>query len=161
MTPRAALAFVKRHGIVLESGRGPVPSLADAIAGEPIRGGWWSHPKGRAIFNVTRAVRDDPNVLVCRLVAGKITYVHRRLWPALVRLASAFDRKRLAAVVEEHTATGAHRVATVSYPRWVPAAVRDAARDLSLEEARARLAAIFDASGPRGQATSDSRRARA
>jgi hypothetical protein len=40
MSPKEAIAFVKRHGIVLESARGPVPSLAEAVAGEPIRGSW-------------------------------------------------------------------------------------------------------------------------
>jgi len=34
-------------------------------------------------------------VLVCKLVDGKITYVHRRLWPALVRLAARFRKEQL------------------------------------------------------------------
>jgi hypothetical protein len=45
MTPKQAIAFVKANGVVLESGRGAVPSLAEAIAGAPIRGSWWAHPK--------------------------------------------------------------------------------------------------------------------
>jgi hypothetical protein len=40
MTPKQALSFVKTNGIALESGRGPVPSLAQTIAGEAIRGSW-------------------------------------------------------------------------------------------------------------------------
>src|SRR5262249_60565142 len=80
MTPRAALAFVRRHGIVLQAARGPVPSLAEAIAGGPIRGSWWGHPRGQAIFAASTAVADHADVLVCRLVGGKGTYVHRRLW---------------------------------------------------------------------------------
>src|SRR4029078_7575884 len=84
--PRA-LAFIEKHGVVLESGQGPVPVLAEAIAGGPFRGSWWKHPKRREIFRVTRAVRDSRDVLVCRLVQGKITFAHRRMWPVLVRLA--------------------------------------------------------------------------
>ena len=38
MTPRQVASFVRKHGIVLESAAGPVPSVAAAIAGEPIRG---------------------------------------------------------------------------------------------------------------------------
>ena len=38
VTPRQALAFVRQHGVVLESAHGPVPCLAEAIAGGPIRG---------------------------------------------------------------------------------------------------------------------------
>ena len=36
--------FVERHGVVLASARGPVPNVAEAVAGEPIRGSWWGHP---------------------------------------------------------------------------------------------------------------------
>jgi hypothetical protein len=59
MTAREALAFIRKRGVVLESARGPVPSLAQVIAGETIRGSWWSHPKSPEIFAVTRAVRDS------------------------------------------------------------------------------------------------------
>jgi hypothetical protein len=38
VTLEQALDFVREHGIVLESARGPVPSLADAIAGTPVSG---------------------------------------------------------------------------------------------------------------------------
>jgi hypothetical protein len=50
MTTTEALAFVRRAGVVLESARGPVPSLAETIAGERIRGSYWAHPQGTTIF---------------------------------------------------------------------------------------------------------------
>jgi hypothetical protein len=130
---REALLFIRRHGIVLEAGAGPVPNLAEAVSGRS--GAWWSHPKGRLIFKLTRAVRDAADVLVCRLVGGKITYVHRRLWPALARLSGAFPKKDLAAIREEHTASGRHRLVTVPYPKWLPPDLpelsdEDARRDL-------------------------------
>ena len=61
VTPDAALAFVRRHGVVLASGKGPVPNIAEAVAGEPIRGSWWSHARGRDIFRVLGALGDSPN----------------------------------------------------------------------------------------------------
>jgi hypothetical protein len=137
MTSRAALSFVKRHGVVLESARGPLPNLAEAVAGGRIRGSWWGHAKGKEIFWVTRAMRDSADVLVCRLVGRKITYVHKRLWPALVRLAWRFPRRDLAAVQEIHTPEGKHVTRIVPFPRWAPAAVKRAARRLSLADARA------------------------
>lgn len=139
MTPRAALAFVRRHGIVLETARGSVPSLGEAIVGAPIRGGWWSHPKGREIFRLTRGLRDSKDVLVCRLVGGKITFVHRRLWPALARLARRFPRASLAALTEVHTAQGRHVLRLVPFARWVPAQVKRRAGKLSEAEAAAAL----------------------
>jgi len=134
-----ALSFVKRHGIVLASARGPVPALALEIAGGPIRGSWWSHPKSQEIFHALSALGDSPDVLTCRLVDGKVTFVHRRLWPALVRLAGALDRKRLAWVREEHTSSGAHKVTEVPFPKWVPAQVQAAAARLSEDAARVEL----------------------
>ena len=74
VTSSNAVAFVESHGIVLESGRGPVPNLAEAVAGAPIRGSWWGHTKGHEIFAATRVVRESPEVLVCRLLEGKVTY---------------------------------------------------------------------------------------
>src|SRR3990172_7213942 len=44
MTSRQALAFIRKHGVVLEAAQGPVPSLVEVIAGEPVRSSWWSHP---------------------------------------------------------------------------------------------------------------------
>src|SRR5215472_7369428 len=108
MSPREAIAFVERHGIVLQAARGSVPSLAEAIAGGPIRGSWWGHPKGGEIFRATRAVSESSDVLVCKLIDGKVTYVHRRCWPALVKLVFRFPKDRLAPVREEPTPTGAH-----------------------------------------------------
>ena len=139
MTSRGALAFVRRHGVVLEGARGPVPTLAEAVVGAPIRGSWWGHAKGHEIFWLTRAVRDSRDVLVCRLIAGKVTYVHRRLWSALVRLAGRFSRDDLAALHEVHTRRGRHKLRVVPFPRWVPADVKRRARRLSEVEARAAL----------------------
>jgi len=139
VTPRQALAFVRKHGIVLEGAAGSVPSLAAAIAGEPVRGSWWAHPRGQEIFEVTRAVRDSADVLVCRLVDGKITYVHRRLWPALVRAAPGLPPGRVAQVREIHTASGRHVSEDVPFPDWVPAEIATEASRLAEDVARARL----------------------
>ena len=98
MTPGEAIAFVREHGVVLESVKGVVPSLAAAIAGEPIHGSWWSHPRSHQIFASTRAVRESSEVLVCRLLGGKVTFVHRERWPALVRCASHFPPEHLAKI---------------------------------------------------------------
>lgn len=139
MTPRQALAFVRKHGVVLESAHGPVPSLAEAIAGERICGSWWSHPTGHLIFDVTRAVRGSEQVLVCRAVRGKVTFVHQRLWPALVRLAPRFSKSALARISEVHTASGRHVVRSQAFPKWVPATARSAAARLSEVDARQAL----------------------
>jgi len=136
MTPGQALAFVERHGVVCEaSRRNGVPSLADEIAGELVRGNWWSHPRSKAIFAATRAVRDSEDVLVCRLVDGKITFLHRRLWPALVRLANRFAPANLSRLREVHTASGKHMIEETPFPDWVPPRVTAAATRLKQAKA--------------------------
>lgn len=126
---------MERHGVVLEAARGPVPSLANTIAGETIRGSWWGHPKSREIFRAARAVCESPEVLVCKLIDNKVTYVHRRVWPALVKLAPRLGKARLAKVWDEHTKTGAHRSRQLPFPKWVPTDVMKEAKTLSTSEA--------------------------
>jgi hypothetical protein len=145
MTPQQAVSFVEQHGIVLESARhATIPSLADTVAEEPVSGRWWSHPRGRAIFAATRAVRDEPQILVCRLVDNHITFVHARLWPALVRVEHAFEHAALTRLREVHTPRGAHRIEEIAFPQWVDAATLAAARDLGEASARTALANVLD-----------------
>ena len=145
MTPVAkALAFVERHGIVCEaSRRGNIQCVVDEIAGETVRGNWWSHPRSREFFAATRAVRASSDVLVCRLVDGKITFVHRRLWPALARMADQFEPARLARLHEVHSASGKHVIEQTPFPDWVPADVLAAEKKLSKADALAQLQILF------------------
>jgi hypothetical protein len=137
------LAFVEQHGVVLASARGPVPSVAEAVAGQPIVGSWWAHPKGKAIFAALSEIDDSDDVRCFKLIDGKVTFVHRRVWPALTRLASdgAIDRARVASIQQEHMPTGEHRNLITPFPDWVPDDVARAATALSPETARAQLGA--------------------
>lgn len=139
MTVREAETFIRKRGVVLESARGATPSLAEAIAGGPIRGSWWAHPESQRIFDVTREIRRSDDILVCRLGAGKVTFVHRRLWPALVKLASRIPCERLARLREIHTQSGQHRVEQTPFPEWVPNEVVSEATLMSDDVALAQL----------------------
>ena len=136
MEPMIALV---EHGMLLESARGPIPSVAELVAGESIRGSWWGHPSSHVTFEVLNVLADSPDVVRTRLVNGKVTLIHRRLWPALVRLADRLPTERLAAIHEEHTASGAHRKREQAFPEWVPEDVKLAARHLAEDEAVSQL----------------------
>ena len=142
---RQALEFVRQHGIVLASAKGHVPRLIEAILGVPISGNWWTHPDGSFIYNVLAEVSDSDEILLCRLVDGKRTLVHRRLWPALVRVAHRFDPAQLAKVCEEHTPSGRHVKTEVAFPHWVPPEVDDEARLLSAQDALLALGGVIGA----------------
>ena len=144
MTASQALEFVERHGIVLEAARHrAIPSLVEAVAGAPIRGSWWAHPAGRSIFALTRAVRESPQILVCRIVDGKISFAHARVWPALARLAKQFPPERLARLHEVHSDSGAHRVDETPFPDWLAPETTAAAKRMSEADARATLGTLL------------------
>jgi hypothetical protein len=135
------LRFVEQHGVVLASARGPVPSVAEAVVGQPIVGSWWAHPKGKAIFAALSELDDSDDVRCFKLVDGKVTFVHRRVWPALACLASggALAAERVASIQQEHMPTGEHRNVVMPFPEWVPDDVARAAAMLTIEAARAQL----------------------
>jgi hypothetical protein len=135
----AARAFVEAHGVVLFAARGQAPNLVEAIAGEPIGASWWGHPAGKRIFRIASELGDSPDILWCRLLGGKRTLVHRRLWPALARLAGEIDPDRIASVRQEHTESGAHRNIVEPFVKSVPPEVLEAARSLTRAEALSML----------------------
>jgi len=143
MSADEALAFIEGHGVVLVAATGPVPRLVEAILGEPIRGSWWAHPASREIFAVLTRVGESSDLLMCRLVEGKVTLVHRRLWPALVRLERRFARQHLAQIHQEHTRSGKHVNRLVAFPAWVPQSVRKRAEQMSVEKAEQALACVL------------------
>ena len=140
-------ALLAERGVLLESARGPIPNVAELIAGEPISGSWWAHPASHAIFAAINAVADSPDVVRLRLVNGKVTLVHRRIWPSVVRLSAIIPPERLASIDEHHTASGAHRKVETPFPVWVPAEAIDAAAQLTEEQA---LHALPDCLRPPG-----------
>ncbi len=97
------------------------------------------------------ALEDDPAVLSCRLLDGRVTLVHRRIWPALVRLAEAgvFPAGALDASSDTRTPRGQHEKQTTPFPAWVPADVRAEAERLSEHDARVLLAACGVTAGDR------------
>jgi hypothetical protein len=130
--------LVEKHGLMLASARGAVPNVAEVVAGAPIIGGWWAHPKGKAIFAALSEIDDSDDIRCFKLIDGKITFAHRRVWPALVRLAheGAVATEKLAAVQQEHMPTGEHRNFVTPFPDWVDDATARAADKLTLAAAK-------------------------
>ncbi len=68
-----------------------LPSVTGLVTGEPIQGSWWGHPRARAIFAVVEQMEGYAEALRTKLVSGKVTFVHRPLWPALAGAGAARD----------------------------------------------------------------------
>lgn len=56
------------------------PNVYAIIAGEGRKGSWWSNDQAHTIFAVNEMLEDHPDVMLLKLIAGKVTFVHRELW---------------------------------------------------------------------------------
>jgi hypothetical protein len=139
MDAAAALELVDTLGVVLVAAKGPVPRLTEAIAGELIEGSWWGHAKGHEIYDVLNDVTASPDVLVCRAVGGKVTLVHRRLWPALICAAEVLGPGRISRVEQEHTERGHHVKHETPFAQWADDDTMSAAAAMSLDDALRQL----------------------
>jgi len=81
-------ACLQRDGLLLKSDAN-FPSVATLVARGPVRGSWWAHPAAHDIFRTLQDLAAHPDVLIVKLVAGKDTLVHRRLWPELLAIAQS------------------------------------------------------------------------
>lgn len=91
---KRALAALRADGLLLKAD-GVLPSLTTMANGAPVKGSWWSHPKSGAIFRALERLAEHPELVLTKLVAGKDCFVHRRLWPELLAVASDPDPERL------------------------------------------------------------------
>ncbi len=100
MTPEETIAYqevwqtLEHYGLLLEADA-QLPSLASIVAGEPVRGSWWGHAQGHAIYHVAEDLYEHADVIAVKLIAGKITYIHRRLWAALLSIGMAQEAWQL------------------------------------------------------------------
>jgi hypothetical protein len=83
-----ALSQLEEYGLLLI--QDPLlPCVTRIVAGGAIRGTWLAHPLAHETYAVLVALEDHPDVLHTKLLAGKVTMVHRRLWPSVLAVAVA------------------------------------------------------------------------
>jgi hypothetical protein len=87
-TGEALLNRLIEVGLLLQQDK-ILPNAVTFLTGETPHGSWWAHPEAHAIYARLGQLEQHPDVLVTKLVAGKVTFVHRRLWPALLAVATS------------------------------------------------------------------------
>lgn len=76
---------LKEYGLLLLQDK-RLPNAVTVITGQSVSGSWWAHPRAHEIFRQLQKLDD---VLTVKLIAGKVTFVHRRLAPAVAAVGAA------------------------------------------------------------------------
>ena len=100
---------LERLGLLLLQDK-KLPSVATIFGGgKAMSGSWWGHPCGQEMFRCLNDIEDI--AVTTRLIAGKVTFVHKRLWPALAGA-------RIAIESDVHTDSGRHEKRVESSAKW-------------------------------------------
>jgi hypothetical protein len=133
---QTVLGCLQEIGFLLESDA-KLPSVCSLVTGETMRGSWWSHPSAQSIFQINERLEDHEDVLITKLVSGKVTFVHRVIWSEVVaigRAREAWQLKQLPAaaksLLDEIETKGSVTTAEISWPRSAEMKLGDAARTL-------------------------------
>ncbi len=89
--------YLGRLGMLLETDRA-FPSITGIMVREPIRGSWWAHPMANEIYLLSQRLIHHPDTIFLKLLSGKTTFVHRRLWPELIAIGTAQEPWQLDAI---------------------------------------------------------------
>ena len=88
LTGRSLAVALEEYGLLLLQDK-TLPSVVGIITGERVAGSWWTHPRSQEIFRRLGELEAAGDIVATKLISGKVTFVHRRLWPALAGVGSA------------------------------------------------------------------------
>jgi hypothetical protein len=94
-----ALDELNRRGLLLVHDK-TFPSLTGLAIDGPIRGSWWAHPLSNDVYMISQQLQHCGDVALTKLVSGKETYLHRRLWPHLIAIGLADEAWQLDGLAE-------------------------------------------------------------
>jgi hypothetical protein len=80
------------------------PSVTGLVVGGKVQGSWWAHPQSHEVFHLSCALHDHPDVLMVKLISGKVTFVNRPLWPAIVAVGAAREPWQMRGLSKEAVA---------------------------------------------------------
>lgn len=85
-----AMNILEESGLLLVMGL-EIPDVCRLVTARRIKGSWWGDPAGQEIFAVSEMLSDHADITVTKLISGKVTFVHRKLWQKLVAVGKDRD----------------------------------------------------------------------
>jgi len=120
---------LERIGLLL-SHDPALPSFTALVTGTPFGGSWWGHPQAHEIYRLLGHFHRGAGALSAKLINGKVTFIHKRLWPSLlnaVRSRADWHRGDLSAEAQALLrAVLRHRSIRADKLRTLPASKRGA-----------------------------------
>lgn len=83
------MEFQRLLGYLEQKGLLSLQDLMTFACGEPIVGPWSMHPAAPKVFHLGVGLSRHPDVALAKLLSGRFTFVHRRLWNALFAVGAA------------------------------------------------------------------------
>lgn len=77
------------------------PSVSDLVIGPGVNGPWWSHPNAHEMYRLVCELSSHPDVLTAKLISGKVTLIHRSMWPAVFAIGTAREPWQMSALTKE------------------------------------------------------------
>lgn len=78
-----------------------LPSLTTIVAGEPIKGSWWGHPRGNLMYNLSNELMGQADILTVKLINKKVSFVQKKHWDALFAIGAAKEDWQLKKLSKE------------------------------------------------------------
>ena len=91
---------ISRAGLLLQQDK-TRDNIVRMLTGETLATSWWNHSQAIQIFSVLERVTKHPDITRCKLIRGKVTFVHRRLWPSLYTVGSSKEGWQLQMLTED------------------------------------------------------------
>jgi hypothetical protein len=79
-----------KYGLLLQQDKS-LPNVVSIVTGESLKMSWWSHPLAGKIFEVLGQLSGNPDVIATKMVGGKVTFVHRRIWPEVLAVSRSME----------------------------------------------------------------------
>lgn len=71
------------------------------VTGETLSTSWWNHPKAGFVFSILESVAKHPDITLSKLIQGKVTFIHRRLWPSIYTVGSSKEDWQLRTLTQD------------------------------------------------------------
>ena len=88
------------HGAILLQDK-KLRNIVSLVTGENLARSWWGHKKGAQIFHLLHELEGLPFVSSCKIISGKVTFIHKSIWSSIYKLGTCGEPWQIRNLSEE------------------------------------------------------------